>query len=362
MSRMSGYEEMICSINNVYPAPRVIWETEPSTFEDLRPMTRMHVNKQGLYVVNSRLKLLKGPPNLIYICKVTSSYGGPTWTSSLRERGKDVNLLVSHWLTMARLCVSMCFYCVSMLLLSSRNKRGSRERSDYPLLRPCLPEPVLPGVELLQRAGLLPHPHLRQPVRTQHQRGALEPPRGAERLQGPVWRRLPATDGPQQLEAHGQIRLRVLRAAQHAHRAQWCHHRRSRRWVHTPVGQVLSFKVKDKLEKFSNRFTEIIKQNQHPPPWLDCLSLEETAPPSVEFNKLHLNIKMNLFWCRWWRCRWNSATWIRQTVSLVGCWSGDRGSGSGCGGLVGLPEDERWTQTNTLCAAACCYLLTSQWN
>ncbi|XP_026219861.1 V-set domain-containing T-cell activation inhibitor 1-like isoform X2 [Anabas testudineus] len=98
LSRMSGYEEMICTINNVYPHPRVSWDTEPSTFEDLRPVTRMHNNKQGLFMVNSRVKLLKGRPNLIYICKVTSSYGGPAWTASLKEReikwtqGKDLTI------------------------------------------------------------------------------------------------------------------------------------------------------------------------------------------------------------------------------------------------------------------------------
>ena len=88
LSRLSGYEEMKCTVSNVFPAPRVTWATEPPTFEDLRPVTRMLANKQGLYTADSRLKRLNGRPNLIYICKVTSSYGGPTWTASLRERGE----------------------------------------------------------------------------------------------------------------------------------------------------------------------------------------------------------------------------------------------------------------------------------
>ena len=88
LSRLSGFEEMRCIVRNVFPAPRVTWATEPPTFEDLRPITRMLADKQGLYTVDSRLKMLNGQPALIYICKVTTSYGGPTWTASLRERGK----------------------------------------------------------------------------------------------------------------------------------------------------------------------------------------------------------------------------------------------------------------------------------
>lgn len=87
LSRLSGYEEMKCSVQGVYPAPRVTWATEPPTFEDLRPVTRMQADKQGLFTVDSRLRLLKGNPELLYICRVSSPYGGPTWTTSLRERG-----------------------------------------------------------------------------------------------------------------------------------------------------------------------------------------------------------------------------------------------------------------------------------
>ncbi|XP_072769640.1 tapasin-related protein-like [Nerophis lumbriciformis] len=86
LSRLSGYEEMVCIVRNVFPPPRVTWVTEPPTFEDLRPITHMLADKQGLYTADSKLKMLSGQPDLIYICKVSTSYGGPTWTSSLRER------------------------------------------------------------------------------------------------------------------------------------------------------------------------------------------------------------------------------------------------------------------------------------
>lgn len=93
LSRLSGYEEMKCTVHDVFPAPRVTWATEPPTFEDLRPTTRILANKQGLYTVDSRLKMLNGQPDLIYICKVTTSYGGPAWMSSLRERGENNDVM-----------------------------------------------------------------------------------------------------------------------------------------------------------------------------------------------------------------------------------------------------------------------------
>ncbi|KAM8822860.1 CD276 antigen isoform 1-T1 [Spinachia spinachia] len=98
LSRLSGYEEMKCTVRDVFPAPRVSWATEPPTFQALRPVTRVLANKRGLYTVDSRLKRLSGQPDLVYVCKVTTSYGGPAWTSSLREReirgteGKDLTI------------------------------------------------------------------------------------------------------------------------------------------------------------------------------------------------------------------------------------------------------------------------------
>uniref|UniRef100_A0A3Q2FUF5 HERV-H LTR-associating 2b, tandem duplicate 1 n=1 Tax=Cyprinodon variegatus TaxID=28743 RepID=A0A3Q2FUF5_CYPVA len=87
-SRLSGYEEYKCSVDNVFPAPKVTWATEPPTFENLRPNTRMHIKPNGLYWVESRLRKLQGQPDLIYICKMTSSYSSSEWTTSLRQRGK----------------------------------------------------------------------------------------------------------------------------------------------------------------------------------------------------------------------------------------------------------------------------------
>uniref|UniRef100_A0A087XD37 Ig-like domain-containing protein n=1 Tax=Poecilia formosa TaxID=48698 RepID=A0A087XD37_POEFO len=97
-SRLSCYEEIKCSVSDVFPAPRVTWATEPPTFEDLRPVTRKHAKDSGLFSVDSRLPKLKGRPDLIYICKMTTSYSRSTWTASLREteisgtEGRDLTI------------------------------------------------------------------------------------------------------------------------------------------------------------------------------------------------------------------------------------------------------------------------------
>uniref|UniRef100_A0A3Q2QJQ8 Ig-like domain-containing protein n=1 Tax=Fundulus heteroclitus TaxID=8078 RepID=A0A3Q2QJQ8_FUNHE len=96
--RLSGNEEIKCSVQDVFPAPRVTWATEPPTFENLRPITRIQTNHNGLFSVESRLEKLKGRPDFIYVCKMTSSYDASAWTSSLREReirgpeGRDLTL------------------------------------------------------------------------------------------------------------------------------------------------------------------------------------------------------------------------------------------------------------------------------
>lgn len=88
LSRLSGYEEMKCEVRGVFPAPRVTWETVPPTLQDLRPVTRILADRHGLYTLDSRLRRLSSQPELIYVCRVSAPYGGPEWTSSLRERGE----------------------------------------------------------------------------------------------------------------------------------------------------------------------------------------------------------------------------------------------------------------------------------
>ncbi len=84
-TRLSGFEEVICSSQDVYPAPRVNLFTEPASLPDsLQLFTRKTADKQGLYSVESKLKKLK---DLTYICLVQSFYRSQTWRASLQETG-----------------------------------------------------------------------------------------------------------------------------------------------------------------------------------------------------------------------------------------------------------------------------------
>ncbi|XP_072306505.1 hemicentin-2-like [Eucyclogobius newberryi] len=97
LSRLSGFEEIKCSVQNVFPPPRVTWSTEPPTLSDLRPLTRKKLEPSGLYEVDSRLRPLE-QKDLVYICTASSSYGGESWSASYRHRdvrgnaGKDLTL------------------------------------------------------------------------------------------------------------------------------------------------------------------------------------------------------------------------------------------------------------------------------
>ncbi|XP_016129703.1 uncharacterized protein [Sinocyclocheilus grahami] len=83
-TRLSGFEEVICSSRDVYPAPRVNLFTEPASLPDsFQPFTRKMADKQGLYSVESKLKKLK---DLTYICLVQSFYRSQTWRASLQEK------------------------------------------------------------------------------------------------------------------------------------------------------------------------------------------------------------------------------------------------------------------------------------
>uniref|UniRef100_A0AAV2L253 Ig-like domain-containing protein n=1 Tax=Knipowitschia caucasica TaxID=637954 RepID=A0AAV2L253_KNICA len=85
LSRLSGYEEVKCSVRHVFPPPRVTWSTEPPTFQDLRPLTRKQLEDSGLYAVESRLRTM-GQGERVYVCTATSPYGGESWSASYRHR------------------------------------------------------------------------------------------------------------------------------------------------------------------------------------------------------------------------------------------------------------------------------------
>ena len=86
-TRLSGYEEVLCSTRNVYPVPHLSWSTLPPTIKDaLRHTTHKRAAK-GLYTLESRLRKLRGRSSLIYVCTVSAAYGAQTWKASLSETG-----------------------------------------------------------------------------------------------------------------------------------------------------------------------------------------------------------------------------------------------------------------------------------
>ncbi|XP_077100180.1 HERV-H LTR-associating protein 2 isoform X2 [Siphateles boraxobius] len=101
-TRLSGFEEVICSTRAVYPAPRVTFFTEPAVLPDaLHSFTRKTADKQDLYSVESKIRKLE---DLTYICLVQSFYKSQTWRTSLQEKeissfeGQDFNIsCVAPW-------------------------------------------------------------------------------------------------------------------------------------------------------------------------------------------------------------------------------------------------------------------------
>ncbi|KAG7317495.1 hypothetical protein KOW79_018530 [Hemibagrus wyckioides] len=86
ITRLSGYEEVKCSTYEVYPAPHVFWSTDPPMpMEKLKYTTRKMADKDGLYVIESKLKRLGQRSDLTYICTVNSSSAAQMWTASLTE-------------------------------------------------------------------------------------------------------------------------------------------------------------------------------------------------------------------------------------------------------------------------------------
>uniref|UniRef100_A0A4W5MWL0 HERV-H LTR-associating 2b, tandem duplicate 1 n=1 Tax=Hucho hucho TaxID=62062 RepID=A0A4W5MWL0_9TELE len=135
LSRLSGYEELKCTTQHVYPAPHVAWATDPPTTQPLRPITRKLADRQGLYAVESRLRRLNSRSELTYICTVNSSYGSQTWTASLRERG------ITHSHTL--FCISLKAFCNLSLSLSEINGVEGKD-----LTIPCHAPPYQPKSSL----------------------------------------------------------------------------------------------------------------------------------------------------------------------------------------------------------------------
>ncbi|XP_053344036.1 HERV-H LTR-associating protein 2 isoform X2 [Clarias gariepinus] len=94
LTRLSGYEEIKCTTDNVYPAPHVFWATDPP-MEKLQYTTRKKANEEGLYNMESKLKKLVELHNITYICTINSSDAAQTWTASLSETVLNNNTVTS---------------------------------------------------------------------------------------------------------------------------------------------------------------------------------------------------------------------------------------------------------------------------
>ncbi|KAJ8347844.1 hypothetical protein SKAU_G00264330 [Synaphobranchus kaupii] len=87
MTSPSGYKAITCSSQDIYPAPQLLWSTDPPAPSGaIKPATRKIANVQGLYSVESMQKRMGNLSDFTYICSLNSYYGTQTWIASLRER------------------------------------------------------------------------------------------------------------------------------------------------------------------------------------------------------------------------------------------------------------------------------------
>lgn len=78
----SESDTLTCSAKGVYPAPTLVWSTEPPSDVQMRPPDEQ-INAQGLYSVTSTVDK---NPNTTYICTVTA--GDSTKRVSLKQQSK----------------------------------------------------------------------------------------------------------------------------------------------------------------------------------------------------------------------------------------------------------------------------------
>lgn len=80
-------KEILCLSKDIFPAPRLQWSTLPPS-AILKSKTSMTANSEGLYSIQSKLKMLANNPT--YICMVNSTYGTQSWRTSLQEKVLNV--------------------------------------------------------------------------------------------------------------------------------------------------------------------------------------------------------------------------------------------------------------------------------
>uniref|UniRef100_A0A8C7UQW4 Ig-like domain-containing protein n=1 Tax=Oncorhynchus mykiss TaxID=8022 RepID=A0A8C7UQW4_ONCMY len=82
---MTG-EVVSCSSENIYPAPEVAWSTDPlSGPETLQNSTVKTPDSKGLYILESRVRILGNVFDYAYFCSVISADKAQVWTTSIKK-------------------------------------------------------------------------------------------------------------------------------------------------------------------------------------------------------------------------------------------------------------------------------------
>ncbi|KAI4871337.1 hypothetical protein NFI96_018889 [Prochilodus magdalenae] len=75
---------MQCSSRGVYPAPSLMWSTDPS-IGNLKASTRMTADLTGLYSAESTVPKVNRSSPLTYICTISPKYSSQSWKASLLQ-------------------------------------------------------------------------------------------------------------------------------------------------------------------------------------------------------------------------------------------------------------------------------------
>ena len=81
-------QQVICESQGIYPAPNVSWTTYPPTESDmLKDPTLTIQDTNGLYSVQSKVRMLGNVSDYAYICSVSSADGMQKWKKSMKQQG-----------------------------------------------------------------------------------------------------------------------------------------------------------------------------------------------------------------------------------------------------------------------------------
>uniref|UniRef100_A0AAY3ZZE5 Ig-like domain-containing protein n=1 Tax=Denticeps clupeoides TaxID=299321 RepID=A0AAY3ZZE5_9TELE len=81
-------ETVTCLSQNIYPAPEVLWFTDPPTVPGtLLNSTQKMPDSRGLFTVESTVEILGNQSDYTYFCSIISADGSQVWTASRRHEG-----------------------------------------------------------------------------------------------------------------------------------------------------------------------------------------------------------------------------------------------------------------------------------